>query len=208
MATDATGTPTALGIPKYNPNVDAPSGLGFNAAMDVIDGLIAGRIPKSLVTATGDLIYASGASTPARLAIGSAGQILTTVSGIPAWVSRQGFRVAGTAGNVTAVDAAPATVATGPAFTFDGTTEYIFEFNVPSAGRGTNNLSLWLFEDGVSLGRMGFHSTSGASPLNMRVAKTPTAGSKVYTVRASVDAGTGSLTEYASSGLYFRMVRA
>lgn len=40
MATDATGTPTSRGIPKYNTAVDAPSGKGFNAAMDVIDGLV------------------------------------------------------------------------------------------------------------------------------------------------------------------------
>lgn len=40
MATDATGTPTALGIPKFNTSVDAPSGLGGNAQMDSIDGLI------------------------------------------------------------------------------------------------------------------------------------------------------------------------
>jgi len=48
MATDATGTPTVnLSIPKYDTNVDAPSGLGFNAAMDVIDGLIntANKLP-------------------------------------------------------------------------------------------------------------------------------------------------------------------
>jgi len=46
MATDATGTPTALGIPKYNPDADAPSGLGFNAAMDAIDPLITDRAKK------------------------------------------------------------------------------------------------------------------------------------------------------------------
>lgn len=40
MATDATGTPTAKGIPTYNPDVDAPSGLGFNAAMQAIDQLL------------------------------------------------------------------------------------------------------------------------------------------------------------------------
>ena len=40
MATDATGTPTALGIPKFNTSVDAPSGLGSNAQMDSIDGLL------------------------------------------------------------------------------------------------------------------------------------------------------------------------
>lgn len=37
MAQDATGTPTPKGIPKYNTAVDAPSGKGFNAAMDQID---------------------------------------------------------------------------------------------------------------------------------------------------------------------------
>lgn len=40
MATDATGTPTALGIPKFNTSVDAPSGLGGNAQMDSIDALL------------------------------------------------------------------------------------------------------------------------------------------------------------------------
>ena len=33
MAQDATGTPTALGIPKYNTAADAPSGRGFNAVV-------------------------------------------------------------------------------------------------------------------------------------------------------------------------------
>lgn len=40
MATDATGTPTPKGIPKYNTAVDPPSGRGFNAAMDAIDSLL------------------------------------------------------------------------------------------------------------------------------------------------------------------------
>lgn len=40
MATDATGTPTPKGIPKYDTANDAPSGLGFNAAMDAIDTLL------------------------------------------------------------------------------------------------------------------------------------------------------------------------
>lgn len=40
MATDATGTPTSLGIPRYDVTNDAPSGLGFNAAMQSIDDLI------------------------------------------------------------------------------------------------------------------------------------------------------------------------
>lgn len=43
MATDATGTATSLGIPKYLTSADAPSGKGFNAAMDVINTLIGQR---------------------------------------------------------------------------------------------------------------------------------------------------------------------
>lgn len=42
-------------------------------------------ILKTLLTTTGDLMYASGANTPARLAIGSSGQSLRMVAGIPAW---------------------------------------------------------------------------------------------------------------------------
>lgn len=45
-------------------------------------------IANSLLTTTGDTIYASGASTPARLAIGSAGQTLTvSAGGIPEWAT-------------------------------------------------------------------------------------------------------------------------
>lgn len=41
MATDATGTPTTnYAIPKVDPSVDAPSGLGVNAMMDAIDTLL------------------------------------------------------------------------------------------------------------------------------------------------------------------------
>lgn len=44
MPTDLTGTPTSLGIGTYNVDADAPSGLGFNAAMAQIDALIAARV--------------------------------------------------------------------------------------------------------------------------------------------------------------------
>jgi hypothetical protein len=87
MATDATGTPTSLGIRKYNTSADAPSGLGFNGAMDDIDALLLARVPKTLLTTTGDLVYASGVSTPARLGIGTTGQILAVSGGIPVWSS-------------------------------------------------------------------------------------------------------------------------
>jgi len=39
---------------------------------------------------TGDMIYASGANTPAKLSIGSSGQVLTVASGIPSWATAAG----------------------------------------------------------------------------------------------------------------------
>jgi len=39
------------------------------------------------MTTTGDTIYSSSGSTPARLGIGSAGQVLTVASGLPSWAT-------------------------------------------------------------------------------------------------------------------------
>jgi hypothetical protein len=44
-------------------------------------------IQNALLTTTGDTIYASGASTPARLGIGSSGQVLTVAGGVPSWAT-------------------------------------------------------------------------------------------------------------------------
>jgi len=56
--------------------------------------MTAGRIPSieggiqpTLLTTTGDIMYASSASNPARLAIGSSAQVLTVSGGIPAWAT-------------------------------------------------------------------------------------------------------------------------
>ena len=42
---------------------------------------------QSLLTASGDIIYASAANTPARLAKGSNGTFLSLASGVPAWAA-------------------------------------------------------------------------------------------------------------------------
>ena len=44
-----------------------------------------------LLTTTGDTYYASAAGTPARLGIGSTGQVLTVASGLPSWAASAGF---------------------------------------------------------------------------------------------------------------------
>jgi len=53
----------------------------FNATAGAAD------IPKSILTTNGDMIYATGASTPVRLGIGSSAQVLTVSGGIPTWAT-------------------------------------------------------------------------------------------------------------------------
>lgn len=43
------------------------------------------QIPKSIIDAAGDLIYGSADNTPAKLAKGTDGQVLTLASGLPSW---------------------------------------------------------------------------------------------------------------------------
>ena len=48
---------------------------------------IEGGIQPTLLTTTGDIIYASSASNPARLGIGSSAQVLTVAAGVPSWAT-------------------------------------------------------------------------------------------------------------------------
>ena len=43
--------------------------------------------PANTLTTTGDLYYASAANTPARLAIGTTGKVLTVAGGVPTWAA-------------------------------------------------------------------------------------------------------------------------
>jgi hypothetical protein len=61
----------------------AASATAVKSAYDLANG----AIPKTLTTTTGDIIYASAANTPARLGIGTTSQVLSVVSGIPAWTT-------------------------------------------------------------------------------------------------------------------------
>lgn len=47
-------------------------------------------IPKNTVTAAGDILYASGSATVARLGIGTASQVLSVSGGVPAWTTPSG----------------------------------------------------------------------------------------------------------------------
>jgi hypothetical protein len=70
------------------------------------DSAAAGKVkwansPANTLTTTGDLYYASGANTPARLGIGSTGQVLTVSGGLPAWSTAGGGMTVIASGSLT-----------------------------------------------------------------------------------------------------------
>jgi hypothetical protein len=74
-------------------------------------------INDSLLTTTGDTIYASGANTPARLGIGTSGQVLTVSGGVPSWATPSGGFPAWTSYT-------PTVTAAGGTFTYTSTGWY------------------------------------------------------------------------------------
>jgi hypothetical protein len=71
----------------------APAGV-TSTELGYVDGVtsaiqtqVDAKIANTLTTTTGDIIYASGANTPARLGIGSSAQVLSVSGGIPAWTT-------------------------------------------------------------------------------------------------------------------------
>jgi hypothetical protein len=74
----------------------APAGV-TSTELGYVDGVtsalqtqVDAKIAKTLTTTTGDIIYASGANTPARLGVGSTGNVLTVSGGVPAWAAPAG----------------------------------------------------------------------------------------------------------------------
>lgn len=81
--------PTVVGFNGRPLGLGAPS-VGNAYAWDGSNWTPTGVVANSLLTTTGDTIYASAASTPHRLAIGSTGQVLTVSGGLPVWAAAAG----------------------------------------------------------------------------------------------------------------------
>jgi hypothetical protein len=76
---DAFETTLAVSDPTADRTITFPDSTGTVA-------LTSGVINNSLTTTTGDMIYASSANTPARLAVGTEGQTLVVgAGGVPEW---------------------------------------------------------------------------------------------------------------------------
>lgn len=85
VANSAT-TGTAVNTPSTLVLRDGSGDFAAGTITAALTGIASGNL-VSPMTATGDVIYASGVSTAARLAIGSTGQVLTVASGIPSWAT-------------------------------------------------------------------------------------------------------------------------
>ena len=117
VLTNATGLPLTTGVTGTLPIGNG--GTGQTTASAAFNAL-------SPITTTGDLIYGSGANTSSRLAIGTLGQILTVVAGVPAWASL-GTIVSSFSAGTTGFT--PSTATTG-AVTLSGT------LNIANGGTG------------------------------------------------------------------------
>lgn len=77
---DAFETTLTVTDPTADRTITLPDSTGTVA-------LTSGVINNTLTTTTGDMIYASSANTPARLAVGTTGQVLTVAGGVPTWAT-------------------------------------------------------------------------------------------------------------------------
>ena len=83
---------TTLGDIEYRSstaNTNTRLGIGTSGqALTVVAGAPSwAASPTSVLTTTGDSLYASAANTLARLGIGSTGQVLTVAAGLPSWAT-------------------------------------------------------------------------------------------------------------------------
>ena len=70
------------------PSTVSATELGYlDGVTSAVQTQVDAKIAKTLTTTTGDTIYASSANTPARLGIGTTGQVLTVASGLPSWAT-------------------------------------------------------------------------------------------------------------------------
>lgn len=171
-----------------NANVSTTE-LGYlDGVTSAIQTQLDGKIAKTLTTTTGDMIYASSANTPARLGIGSSGQVLTVSGGVPAWAAaasgntNPAFRAYrnGTQSITSGADTKVAFNAESydTNSCFDSTTNYRFTPNVAGyyqfnagisyGGSSITRLQLHIYKNGASYARIydasdaTVYSTSGS----------------------------------------------
>jgi hypothetical protein len=167
------------------------------------------QIPDSLLTTTGDVIYASAANTPARLGIGTTGQFLSVSGGVPAWANAAGFgttvlsttSLSGSSTTISGISGANYSalylITTGLQSTLNNSSANITINGVTSGYVGSTQASAW--STNIEIGNLG----SATSPLNLTILNVKaTSGNKYFMLsnigsNASVKIGSGYLPQNA-----------
>ena len=149
----------------------------------------------SPVTTLGDLIVGTGTNTNGRIGVGSNGQILTVVSGAPAWANPA------TAGTVTSVSftggiISVANPTTTPALTVTGTQGGIPYFNTSSAWTTSSTLTLYgvVYGGGTSVAPASTGAGTTGQVLLANTSAAPTWG------QVSLTAGVTGILPVANGG--------
>lgn len=113
------------------------------------------------MTTTGDTIYSSSGSTPARLAIGSTGQILSVSGGLPTWTTPAATTIAWTQVGTSSSTGASVTISSLGSYD-----QFMIIMNDVSSSSAGAELSLRFNSDSASNyymtgAQVGFGSTSG-----------------------------------------------
>ena len=99
-----------------------------------------------ILTTTGDMFVASAAATPARLGIGSTGQVLTVAGGVPAWATPGGATL-----NTSLITSG--TITSGTSLTLSSLTSYDQLFlGLSGLNSSANGSRLRFFINGVTSG--------------------------------------------------------
>ena len=190
--------------------VDATE-LGYlDGVTSAIQTQVDAKIAKTLTTTTGDIIYASGADTPARLAVGSTNDVLTVAGGVPTWAApagAKGYALIST----TSLTAASTITVTG----LGGYDNLTFLIHSWDCGTASSQLSMRFnsnsgtvypyagirFAAGATYDRQYFNnssSTAGQSSINLGTLGTVTGGSTPGSASVSVLGANGSNSQQFS----------
>jgi hypothetical protein len=146
------------------------------------------QIPDSLLTTKGDLIAATGASTPARLGVGTNGQVLTADS-----AEASGVKWATAAGALSVAQIATGSLPTGSGtLTLSGLTQDYLVLRIFAMTQGTlgQNLIARINNDSSALyNHTGFQVNGGGTPYGPIVGTTTTS---VNLCSSLVNAGSGA----------------
>lgn len=133
------------------------------------------------MTTTGDIIYSSSGSTPARLGIGSTGQVLTVSGGIPSWQTLAG------GGNMSTS-------------TYDSNSDGIF--TVPNGGTGLSSLTAYALMAGGTTSTGNMQQVSGLGTSGQVLTSNGTGSLPTWQTFSASPAGSGTELQYKNGSAF------